>query len=126
MNGQRLKFYTDKHIPKAVAIQLRTRGIDVVRCEEIGMGDAKDHEHLEYAAREERVLITRDEDFTRLNVEWQSTGKSHSGIFYCLSTVQGKAAVGKIVMACGEYDELISSGAGSIAEDIANRITHIR
>ena len=33
-----IKFYTDTHIARQVAIQLRAKGIDVVRCEDVGMG----------------------------------------------------------------------------------------
>lgn len=35
-----LKFYTDAHIDKQVAIQLPRSRIDVVRCEEAGMAEA--------------------------------------------------------------------------------------
>jgi predicted nuclease of predicted toxin-antitoxin system len=37
-----LKFYMDTHIPKAVAIQLRNKGIDVVRCEDVGLTESDD------------------------------------------------------------------------------------
>ncbi len=29
--GQKIKFYTDEHVPKAVVKGLRQRGVDVVR-----------------------------------------------------------------------------------------------
>jgi len=32
-----LQLYTDTHIAKAIAEQLRAHGVDVVRCEEVGM-----------------------------------------------------------------------------------------
>jgi len=96
-----------------------------VRCEEIGLGDAKDEEHLTYAAREGRILITRDADFTRLDAEWRVQGKAHQGIFYCLPHLQGKSAIGKIVSVCLEYNDLIMGGAASIDEDIANQIIYV-
>jgi predicted nuclease of predicted toxin-antitoxin system len=77
-----IKFYTDTHIAKAVAVQLRARGIDVVRCEEVGMAEADDDAHLAYATREGRVVITADRDFLRLHKQWQAAGKSHGGIIY--------------------------------------------
>jgi len=55
-----LKFYTDTHIAKAVADQLRSRGVDIVRCEEVGLKDALDNEHFEYATNEGRTIITGD------------------------------------------------------------------
>jgi hypothetical protein len=126
MSSKVLKFYTDKHIPKAVAVQLRVRGIDVVRCEDVGMGDAKDVEHLEYATAEGRAVITRDKDFPRLDTLWRSQGKDHAGIFYCLSPVQGKAAVGKVINGCLEYYELIIGGAGTVEQDIVNQVIFVR
>jgi hypothetical protein len=46
-----LKFYADTHIDKDVAIQLRKKGVDVVRCEDVGMAEADDEAHLDYAAQ---------------------------------------------------------------------------
>jgi predicted nuclease of predicted toxin-antitoxin system len=60
-----LKFYLDTHISKQVALQLRQKGVDVVRCEEVGIAAADDEAHLEYAATEGRILISADQDFTR-------------------------------------------------------------
>ena len=65
----RPKFYSDKHIPKAVAKQLRSRGVDIVRCEDVGLGDADDLTHLEYATREGCAVITNDTDFIRLHYD---------------------------------------------------------
>lgn len=120
-----LKFYTDKHIHKAVATQLRQRGVDVVRCEEVGMGDAKDHEHLEYALRENRVMITGDVDFLLIHDEWQRSGKSHAGIMRCQPHLQGPQGIGIIVKTVLMYHELIEGGAGKIEDDIANQIIYV-
>ncbi|MBC8099411.1 MAG: DUF5615 family PIN-like protein [Armatimonadetes bacterium] len=122
---QRLKFYTDKHIPKAVALQLRERGVDVVRCEEVGMGDAADENHLTYAAANEYIIITRDADFKRLHDEWQNAGKYHAGIMFCVTRIQGIAAVGLLVREALLYDELIRGGAGTREADIVNRIIYV-
>jgi hypothetical protein len=37
--AEKIKFYTDTHIAKAVAVQLRQKGVDIVRCEEVGMAE---------------------------------------------------------------------------------------
>ncbi len=123
--GNLLKFYTDKHIPKAVVQQLRARGIDMVRCEDVGLGDAADLEHLKYATQEGRVVITNDADFVRLHYEWQTEGKQHAGIMFCLSHVQGQAAVGRIMNEVMLYHELIEGGAGTIEADVANRVIYV-
>jgi len=80
-----IKFYTDTHIAKAVAAQLRNRGIDIVRCEEVGMAEAKDVDHLTYAVQENRI-ITCDDDFIVLAQEWAKANKSHCGIMFAYLT----------------------------------------
>lgn len=71
-----LKFYLDAHIPKQIAVQLRNKGVDVVRCQGVGMDDSTDEEHLKYALKEVRALVSLDRDFTRLNAEYQSIFKA--------------------------------------------------
>jgi hypothetical protein len=39
---QPLKLFLDTHIDKQVALQLRAKGVDVVRCEEVGMAESSD------------------------------------------------------------------------------------
>lgn len=75
---ERIKFYTDEHVPKAVARGLRERGVDVLTVAEVGMLGASDEEHLALARREERVLFTRDADFLRLH----AAGVRHARIVY--------------------------------------------
>lgn len=121
----KLKCYTDKNIPKAVTTQLRSHGVDIVRCEDVGLGDADDIAHLEYATHEGRMLITQDADFTRYHAEWQAENKHHAGIMYCLSHLQGNDGVGRIVSEVLMYHELIEGGAGSVEDDIANRLLFV-
>ncbi len=120
-----LKFYTDTHIAKAVAVQLRERGVDIVRCEEVGLAAASDRAHLEYATDESRVIITNDDDFLALDKTYRVQGKRHGGIMYCLPQVQGIAAIGKIVTKCYELHILIAGGAGTVEADIANQIIYV-
>lgn len=35
-----IRFYTDTHIAKQVAVQLQAKGIDAIRCEDVGMAEA--------------------------------------------------------------------------------------
>jgi predicted nuclease of predicted toxin-antitoxin system len=119
------KFYTDKHIPKPVTTQLRKRGVDIVRCEEVGLDEATDITHLEYATREGRVVITNDADFVQLHHQWQREGKQHAGIMYCLPNIQGTAGIGRVVNEVMLYHELIEGGAGTVATDLDNRIMFV-
>jgi hypothetical protein len=120
-----IKFYTDTHMTKALAIQLRQAGVDVLRCEEISMASASDLAHLEYATGENRVVITHDGDFLALDKQWQAEGKAHAGIMYCLPHLQGAVGIGRILKECLDLHDLISGGAGTIEDDIANHIIYV-
>src|SRR5215813_1329895 len=76
--GQKVKFYTDEHVAKAVVRGLRQRGVDVRTVAEAGMCGASDQEHLELARKEGRVIFTQDDDFLRLH----AAGEEHAGIAY--------------------------------------------
>ncbi len=73
-----IQFYTDEHIPKAVAMGLRQRGINVTTTQEAGMTGASDIDQLKFALRNEKILFTQDNDFLKLH----SSGIIHSGIVY--------------------------------------------
>jgi hypothetical protein len=76
--AERISFYMDEHVPKAVAQGLRRRGVDVLRAQEVDMTSADDLRHLELASREHRVIFTQDADFLRLH----NAGVAHCGILY--------------------------------------------
>lgn len=108
-----MKLYADTHIPKQVAIQLRQNGIDVVRCEELGMAEASDEQHWQYAQTYERTILTHDDDFLTLASESWSAGKKFFGIIYGNQKVQGK--IGLIVRTC-----LMLKG-----KDLTNQVIYI-
>ena len=73
-----IRFHLAESMPNAVAEGLRRRGIDVTTSSEAQLLAAKDEEQLAFATRETRVLVTRDQDFLRLN----ASGIKHAGIVY--------------------------------------------
>lgn len=117
-----LKFYTDTHIHRQVAVQLRQKGVDVVRCEDVGFGEADDETHLTYAAQNGLALITKDAGFRLRHFQWLNDGKDHCGIFFCAD--RQDAAIGTIVNACYVYASLIEEGAGTL-DDIKNEFFDI-
>jgi predicted nuclease of predicted toxin-antitoxin system len=121
-----IKFYLDTHIAKAVAVQLRARGVDVVRCEEVGMAEADDPVHLEYAAREGRVLVSQDDDFAAHHAQWQREGKKHSGIMLLPKRLQSEAQISFAVTELATYHALVAEGAGSVEDDIANQLIYLK
>jgi predicted nuclease of predicted toxin-antitoxin system len=63
----------------ALAAGLRREGVDVTTAPEVGLLQATDQEHLDFARREQRVIVTHDADFLRLH----ASGEPHPGIAYC-------------------------------------------
>jgi hypothetical protein len=78
MAEQRISFYLDEHVARAVALGLRRRGIDVLTVQEAGLAGESDRGHLAFAAAQGRVTFTQDDDFLRLH----ALGVSHTGIIY--------------------------------------------
>ena len=74
-------FYADAHIPLTVVQQLREVGAEVIRCQEVGLTDAADEAHFEYAIEHGLVIITCDRDFE--DYAWKNV-RQHWGILYCL------------------------------------------
>jgi hypothetical protein len=68
---------------------LRRRGVDVLTVVEAGMFGATDEEHLHFAEQQNRVVVTQDDDFTRLN----ASGIEHAGIVYA----EQQTPIGKLV-----------------------------
>jgi hypothetical protein len=118
-----IKFYTDAHIPKSVIEQARLHGVDIVRCEDVGMKQASDEEHLEYALREGRVMVTADEDFLRLDATWRQAGKTHAGIVYIYPERQG--VVGAIVREIVFLHQAVAAGAAT-PEEMHNDIWRVK
>lgn len=61
-----------------MATGLRNRGVDVVRCQEVGMIGRSDSSHLEWANDRGYVIVTQDNDFLVLHTK----GFPHAGIAY--------------------------------------------
>lgn len=54
------KFLADEGVRRAITLQLRQRGVDVVTAQEVGLTAAPDSEILAWAAREGRIVVTDD------------------------------------------------------------------
>jgi predicted nuclease of predicted toxin-antitoxin system len=74
-----IRLHFDECVHHAVPDALRRRGIDVTRADEVELLGASDEEHLSFARRAVRVLVTHDTDFIRLHAR----GVPHSGIAFC-------------------------------------------
>jgi predicted nuclease of predicted toxin-antitoxin system len=60
-----MRFHLDEHVAHAIADGLRRRGIDVTTTADAALLSASDDEHMAFAKRDGRVIVTQDTDFLR-------------------------------------------------------------
>jgi len=84
-----VRYHFDEHMPRAVARELRRRGIDVETTADAGLRGEPDYIHLGHAHAQGRVVATEDVDFRQLHDD----GYSHSGIAY----FSGSRSIGEMV-----------------------------
>ena len=86
-----LRYYFDENMDGRIAEQLRKRGIDVLRAEDVGRAGKgiPDSEQLAYAANVGRVIVTRDHHFEALAY----THRPHAGIIW----LQKDDALGRFI-----------------------------
>lgn len=76
------RFYLDAHIPRAIAIGLRLRGVEALTAQEDGMALASDARLLDRAAELNRVFVTFDHDLLREAATRLKAGLPFAGIIY--------------------------------------------
>jgi hypothetical protein len=74
-----IRFHLDENVSRGVASALRRRGIDVTTAVDATLIGADDVDQLRFAIAQQRVVVTHDDDFTRIHAE----GIEHAGICYC-------------------------------------------
>lgn len=76
-----MRFLLDEDLNPTVAEAARGLGLEAVSVHEIDRRGLPDHEQFQRAAREARVVVTRNrDDFLRLTVERFRTGEAHAGL----------------------------------------------
>jgi len=76
--ADRIRFHLDEHVDPAIATALRRARIDVTTTVEAGLRTKDDEAHFQFARTEERVIVTRDQDFLRVAAETSD----HCGIIF--------------------------------------------
>jgi predicted nuclease of predicted toxin-antitoxin system len=107
-----LRFHLDESVSSAIASGLRRRGIEVTTATDTELRHASDEEHLAFAFRERRVLVTHDADFLVLAAK----GIPHAGIAYCHLKSR---SIGQIIRALETMSTLLSP------DQIANQVQFI-
>jgi predicted nuclease of predicted toxin-antitoxin system len=78
VNGKKLRFLADESCDFGVVRALRSEGHDVFAVAEM-MSRSDDRELIDFAATEERILVTEDKDFGRLV---HVAGASSNGVIF--------------------------------------------
>ncbi|MGB5252953.1 MAG: DUF5615 family PIN-like protein [Sedimenticolaceae bacterium] len=66
----------DQGLPRSTAATLREANVDAVRVGDVGLSRASDTEILEYAANNDRVVVTLDADFHTILALREASGPS--------------------------------------------------
>ena len=61
-----MKFLIDNQLPAALARHLRNRGCDCQHVIDVGLSSASDLDICRYAEAQDRIIISKDEDFLYL------------------------------------------------------------
>lgn len=77
-----VSLYMDHHIPKAITVGLRLRGVDVITAYEDGTDQLDDDLLLRRAHELGRALFTQDDDLLEEAAKCQREGTPFSGVIY--------------------------------------------
>lgn len=70
-----MRWLVDNQLPVALAIWLKSRGHDCVHVIDCGWDELTDHEIWSRASAEQRVVISKDQDFVFLSSRPDDTGR---------------------------------------------------
>lgn len=77
-----ISLYMDQHVPRAITLGLRLRGIDVLTAFEDNASMLSDPQLLDRATELRRLLFTQDDDLLAEGARRQQLGLSFSGVIY--------------------------------------------
>ncbi len=98
----RIRFHLDENVNLAVADALRFRGYDVTIPKDQRLIGAVDEDHLAFATRQGRVLVTHDADFLRMHEQ----NYIHCGIAF---TRRPDQPVGDLIRSLALIGEVLSA-----------------
>lgn len=106
-----IALYVDQHVPRAITIGLRLRGVDVLTAYEDGASEMDDAALLDRSAELGRVLFTQDGDLLVEATKRQKEGVPFRGVIYAH---QLRISIGacihdlEIIARAGEPQDLIN------------------
>jgi predicted nuclease of predicted toxin-antitoxin system len=111
-----IALYLDHHVPRAIAIGLRLRGVDVLTAQEDGSSDLDDSAVLDRASLLGRVLVTQDDDFLSEAARRDRAGIAFLGVIYAH---QMRISIGDTIR---DLDLIAKAGS---PDDMLNRVEYL-
>ena len=111
--GMVLSLYMDHHVPRAITMGLRLRGMDVVTAYEDEANQLDDSRLLDRATALKRILFTRDDDLLAEAVCRQRKGGHFYGLVYAH---QLRVSIGMCI------DDLETIAKASMPEDVIDQV----
>jgi len=108
-----IALYLDHHVPRAIAIGLRLRGVDVLTTQEDGANSLDDRSLLDRAMSLGRVLVSQDIDLLSEATQGQRAGTPFCGVVFAH---QLRVSIGDCVH---DLDLIAKEGE---PEDMNNRV----
>ncbi len=106
----------DVHVPRAVTVALRLRGVDVLTAQQDGAAEFDDAALLLRASELQRILVSQDKHLLREGVFLQRNEISFSGIIYAH---QLRTTIGQLV------DDLELLAKATALEEWRERIEYL-
>lgn len=111
-----ISLYMDEHVPRAITLGLRLRGVNVLRVQEDGRMNTDDSLLLDRATELNRVVYSQDDDFLIEAQRRQKAGIPFAGVIYAH---QLRVTIGT----CIRDLELIAKTCDP--EDMANHVEYL-
>ena len=84
-----LRFVADQHVNGPALRQLRERQVDIVHAAEVGLADADDAALFKWAAREQRIIVTRNYgDYAPLAAAFARRGERCPGVLFLPTSIR--------------------------------------
>jgi len=119
-----LKFIVDNALSPRVALGLREAGHEAVHVRDLGMATAEDDEIFEFAAREERVVVSADADFGTL-LALRQEARPSVVLFRCTTQRRPDEQVQLLLTNLPGTQAALESGAVVVLEDSRIRIREL-
>jgi predicted nuclease of predicted toxin-antitoxin system len=122
VNPAHVRLYLDEDVPVQIAPPLRRAGFDVLTTREAGRLCTTDESQLDFAAAEQRVLITRNrDDFTELTERFADASRPHAGVLILPSSF-AQSDIGGMARAIVHYFATHPLGVPAYLADFVVRL----